>query len=169
MRAYLSVFSHVFTVTVKEWGWLRDNPMNNVKMPRIPRGRVRYLSEDERQRLLNACKSSRNPWLYTVVVLALSTGARKMELLSLCWRDVGMPRQVITLDLASSPVPRPAGLPPHALAPAPGGPPPPAGLCSPPPRQRVPERHCRSWRCLGGRGAWLTPHSRGVGQARRPA
>jgi integrase len=97
VRAYLSVFSHVLTVTVKEWGWLRDNPMNNVRMPHIPRGRVRYLSEEERERLLNACKSSRNPWLYTVVVLALSTGARKMELLSLGWRDVDVQRQVITL------------------------------------------------------------------------
>ena len=76
---------------------MRDNPLNNVRMPHIPRRRVRYLSEEERERLLNACKSSRNPWLYTVVVLALSTGARKMELLSLGWRDVDVQRQVITL------------------------------------------------------------------------
>jgi integrase len=66
-------------------------------MPHIPKGRVRFLSEAERQRLLNACKSSHNPWLYTVVVLALSTGARKMELLSLRWHDVDVQRQVITL------------------------------------------------------------------------
>ena len=63
----------------------------------IPRGRVRFLSEDEWQRLLNACEGSRNPWLYIIVVLALSTGARKMELLSLRWRDVDMQRQVIIL------------------------------------------------------------------------
>jgi integrase len=97
VNAYLSVLSHVLTIAVKEWGWLRDNAMNNVRMPRIPRGRVRYLSDDERQRLLNACKSSRNPWLCTVVVLALSTGARKMELLRLRWPDVDVQRQVITL------------------------------------------------------------------------
>ena len=51
VRAYLSVFSHALTVTVKEWGWLRGNPLNNVRMPHIPRRRVRYLSEEERQRL----------------------------------------------------------------------------------------------------------------------
>jgi hypothetical protein len=88
VRADLSVFSHALTVPVKEWGWLRDNPLNNVRMPHIPRRRVRYLSEEERQRLLDAYKGSCNLCLYTVVVLALSTGARKMELLSIRWRGV---------------------------------------------------------------------------------
>ena len=36
VRAYLSVLSHVLTITVKEWGWLRDNPMNNVRCPAFP-------------------------------------------------------------------------------------------------------------------------------------
>ena len=103
VRACLSVLSHVLTITVKEWGWLRDNPMHNVRMPRIPRGRVRYLLEDERQQLLNACKGSRNPWLYTVVVLVLSTGTRKMELLRLRWPDVDVQRQVITLHETKNP------------------------------------------------------------------
>jgi integrase len=75
---------------------LRDNPLNNVRMPHIPRG-LRYLSEEERQPLLDACKGRRNPCLYTVVVLALSTGARKMELLSIRWRDMDVQRQVLTL------------------------------------------------------------------------
>ena len=33
--------------------------------------------------LLRGCQTSSNPYLYIVVVLALSTGARKMELLNL--------------------------------------------------------------------------------------
>jgi integrase len=58
---------------------------------------MRFLSDDERQRLLTACQGSRNQYLYTVVVLALSTGARKMELLRLTWQDVDLQRGVLTL------------------------------------------------------------------------
>jgi integrase len=71
--------------------------MRKVSKPKEPRGRVRFLSEDERQRLLDACKASRNPYLYLVVVLALSTGARKMEILNLTWQNVDLQRGAITL------------------------------------------------------------------------
>jgi integrase len=94
---YMAALSHAFTVAVKEWGWLDDSPMRRVTKPKESRGRVRFLSDEEREQLLDACRSSDNPYLYPVVVLALSTGARKMEILTLHWRDVDFPRQVITL------------------------------------------------------------------------
>jgi integrase len=74
-----------------------DNPLRKVRKPKEPRGRVRFLSDDERQRLLHSCNASRNRFLYTLVVLALSTGARKMELLSLTWRDIDLQRGSITI------------------------------------------------------------------------
>jgi integrase len=94
---YLAALSHAFTLAVKEWGWLDDSPMRRVTKPKEPRGRVRFLSDEERERLLDACRTSDNPYIYPVVVLALSTGARKMEILTLHWRDVDFQRQVITL------------------------------------------------------------------------
>ena len=39
---------------------------------------------------------SRNSSLYTIVVLALSTGARRGELLSLHWSDVDLTREMLT-------------------------------------------------------------------------
>jgi integrase len=63
--------------------------------PKVPRGRVRFLSDDERQRLLAACQASRNPYLYTIVVLALATGARRGELLTLRWPDVDLKRDTL--------------------------------------------------------------------------
>lgn len=74
-----------------------ENPMRKVRRPQEPRGRARFLSNDERQRLLTECRRSRNCSLYAIVVLALSTGARKMELLSLTWKDVDLKRGTITL------------------------------------------------------------------------
>ena len=54
VNLYLAASSHAFTVAVREWGWLDDSPMRKVSKLRKPRGRIRYLSDDERQRLLNA-------------------------------------------------------------------------------------------------------------------
>ena len=96
VRRYLAALSHTLTVAVKEWRWLDDSPMRQVTKPREPRGRVRFLSDEERIRLLDACQVSRNPYLYTVVVLALATGARKGELLSLRSSNVDLKRGTLT-------------------------------------------------------------------------
>jgi len=94
---YLAALSHAFTVAIKEWGWLESNPVLKITKPKEPRGRVRFLSEDERERLLTAAKASENPYLYLIIVLCLSTGARKMEILGLQWKNVDLERGVITL------------------------------------------------------------------------
>ena len=89
---YMAALSHAFTVAVKEWGWLEDSPMRKVTKPRESRGRVRFLSDDERALLLKACKESSNPYLYPVVVLALSTGMRQGEIMGLTWEVVDLNR-----------------------------------------------------------------------------
>jgi integrase len=53
--------------------------MRKVTKPKEPRGRVRFLDEEERARLLQVCKDSMNSYLYTIVILALSTGMRQAE------------------------------------------------------------------------------------------
>lgn len=69
-----------------------ENPCRKVeRLPENP-GVVRFLSDDERTRLLEACKASKWPALYTLVLLAVTTGARRGELLSLRWRDVDLER-----------------------------------------------------------------------------
>ena len=96
VRRYLAALSHAFSIAVKEYQWLDDNPCGKIRKPPEPRGRVRFLSEEEIHRLLTACLESRNLYLHTVVVLALSTGARKMELLGLRWPYVDLKRSTLT-------------------------------------------------------------------------
>ena len=97
VNRYVTALGHVFTVAINEWEWMEQNPARKVSKYKEPRGRVRFLSDDERKKLLEACKESDNRFLYTVVVLALSTGARKMELLGLKWQDVDLTRKSIIL------------------------------------------------------------------------
>lgn len=94
---YVQSLGHVLTISMKEWEWINDNPVAKISKFKEPRGRVRFLSEEERASLLQACQKSSNPFLYTVVVLALSTGARKMEILGLKWSDIDFERKSIIL------------------------------------------------------------------------
>ncbi|CAA9892669.1 Integrase [Candidatus Methylobacter favarea] len=87
---YMAALSHAFTIAVNEWQWLEDSPMRKVKKPTESRGRVRFLDDDERERLLQACKASSNTWLYPCVILALSSGMRQAELLGLKWQNVNL-------------------------------------------------------------------------------
>ena len=94
---YVQALGHVFTIANKEWGWVSENPVSNISKYKESRGRVRFLSDEERESLLEACKLSENPHLFKVVVLALSTGARKMEILGLEWKDIDFGRGMIVL------------------------------------------------------------------------
>lgn len=98
VNAYLASLSHAFTVAIQEWGWLETSPMLRVSRLRTPQGRVRCLSDEERRRLLEACAASSNRFLLPVVILALSTGARKMELLGLTWPCVDLHRGRLLLE-----------------------------------------------------------------------
>jgi len=95
---YLAVLSHLFNVAIKEWDWATTNPVASVKKPKEPRGRVRFLSEDERARLLEACAEDSNRYIYPVVILALSTGMRRGEILNLKWSDVDFNRAWVTIQ-----------------------------------------------------------------------
>jgi integrase len=96
VRRYLAALSHAFTVAIREWQWMEDNPCKRVSKPSEPRGRVRFLMDEERQRLLGACTASASRYLSLVVLIALSTGFRKGEILRLQWPDVDLTRGRLT-------------------------------------------------------------------------
>ena len=97
VNRYMTALGNAFTVATNEWEWMEENPMRKISKLSEPRGRVRFLDDEERERLLEACKASTSPYLHTLVVLALSTGARQGELLNLRWSDIDWQRCVITL------------------------------------------------------------------------
>lgn len=85
----LMVLSALFKWACGERGLLRSNPVKAVSKPREPRGRVRYLSEEERVRLFDACRSLQD-YLFPLVVVACYTGMREGELLGLTWDQVDL-------------------------------------------------------------------------------
>lgn len=97
VNRYLATLAAVLTACVKRWHWLKDSPMRQVDKPSEDNARTRFLSKDELQRLLAACRESRSPDLYLAVLLAITTGARQGEILGLRWRDVDLDRGLLHL------------------------------------------------------------------------
>ncbi len=94
---YLAALSHAMGVAVKEWQWIEQNPVSNVRKPSESRGRVRFLDKEERARLLEECNKSSSSYLYPIVVLAISTGMRQGEILNLRWKDIDLKRNRLVL------------------------------------------------------------------------
>lgn len=95
---YMAVLRHAFNVAVDEWEWIEDSPIRKIKKLKEPRGRARYLSDSELVALLNACRNDSDRNLYPVVMVAVSTGMRKQEILDLTWDRVDLEKGVIKID-----------------------------------------------------------------------
>ena len=85
---YIASLSHLFSICIHEWGYLKTNPVSSIKKPKNVQGRTRFLSKEEISVLLANCKKSKCRFLFTIVLLALQTGMRQGEILSLTWADV---------------------------------------------------------------------------------
>ncbi|HHH36824.1 MAG TPA: site-specific integrase [Gammaproteobacteria bacterium] len=98
INRYLSALSTVFAHACKHgWMGLRENPCRGVGRGKETHRFGRYLTDDERAALLEACEASKWPGLPVMVRLALATGARRGELLGLTWKDVDLKRGIIHL------------------------------------------------------------------------
>jgi len=76
-----------------EWQVIKENPIAKVKLYRESIGSTRFLSQEEAQRLIDAC-SGCFKW---IVVTAVHTGMRKNELLTLKWSDIDLNSGYLTL------------------------------------------------------------------------
>ena len=86
MQAIGAVFTWAREQRLAPKAWL--HPCRGIKRLTEAKGRVRFLDQDERTRPFTAVKASKYPRLYALTLMALKTGARRGELLSLTWRGV---------------------------------------------------------------------------------
>ncbi|WP_306424617.1 site-specific integrase [Methylobacterium thuringiense] len=99
----LNTISHAIDTARREWDiHLTTNPCKLVRRPSPPKGRTRRLEGDEEQLLLAAADKGRTPYLRPLIVLAVETGMRRGELLSLQWEHVDLDRRVAHLPLTKN-------------------------------------------------------------------
>ena len=89
------LLSHVLEVARRDWQWLRENPMRDVRKPQEPDHRERTITGPEVRRMLRALGWGRGPVrsvgraVGNAFLLALQTGCRAGEICGLRWGDVG--------------------------------------------------------------------------------
>ncbi|MCU0809947.1 MAG: site-specific integrase [Thiobacillaceae bacterium] len=94
----LAALSSAMSHAVKELRWIERNPCEHVSKPKEAGGRVRFLTDEELPVLLKAVRASAHPDLLPAVLLALTTGARKGEIMGLRWSQIDFKRRAITLN-----------------------------------------------------------------------
>lgn len=119
VRNELACLRHLLRLSYKKWKYINDVP--EIEMPKAPKGRTRFLNEQEIPRLLEACSRSKNKHLRAIVTLAINTGMRKGEIMGLTWERVDLARDMgfgatITLNDTKNGEPRGVPLNKQAVA-----------------------------------------------------
>lgn len=96
IRYILAIIRQVFNYAKRNDMFSGDNPTAKVKKPTTDNRRVRFLSHDEAQSLLNELKT-RSDQVYEMTLLSLHTGMRAGEIFCLTWGNVDFNRGIITL------------------------------------------------------------------------
>lgn len=105
VNRYISSLSALFSFALK-LRWIDENPCFNLTKLKESSGRDRVLTADEINRLLVACRQSRSPYLYCLVLMSLTTGARQGEILGLEWRHVDFENKLAYLKETKNGRPR---------------------------------------------------------------
>ena len=89
----IALMKHAFNLALREWEWVRENPVLRVSMEKEPPSRDRWLTCGEEDSVLSVSP----PWLKEIVVFAIESGCRREEILSLTWKDVDIFKKVVTI------------------------------------------------------------------------
>ena len=95
----LGWMQHAIDIACTDWDQRlpNGNPVKQVRRPRIDNRRERRLQAGEWERLLGAVNDERTPLLKPLLKLALATGMRRGEMLSMEWRHVDLERCTVFL------------------------------------------------------------------------
>jgi integrase len=116
VRRELTIFRHCFEIARKEWDIpIAKNPLHEIRFPAPGLPREERLSEVGAINLYREIKSLRNKHIASAIVLALETGMRRGELLSLRWKEVDLENGTVRLLRTKNGRPRTVPLTPRAI------------------------------------------------------
>jgi integrase len=116
VRREFVILRHCFEIARGEWSIpLRTNPLKTIKLPADSKARDRRLQEDDAEELMKALTTPSAWYLRPFIALAIETGMRRGELLSIRWKDVDMTAPTIRILKTKNGHPRTIPLTPKAV------------------------------------------------------
>ncbi|MFO1183683.1 MAG: site-specific integrase [Bauldia sp.] len=98
LKRDLGLIRHAFHVARTEWGLpLNDNLLATLVLKAPDQKRERRLRPGEWERLVEAARSQRNPYVLPVIFLAVETGMRRGEILGMKWDHLDRARQTLLI------------------------------------------------------------------------
>jgi len=92
----LAVVRQIFNTAKRLGVYAGENPTAKVKFPKPDNGRMRFLTHEEADKLLEALKA-KSADVHDMALLSLHCGLRFGEAVSLTWQDVDLKRGVLTI------------------------------------------------------------------------
>jgi integrase len=97
-----------------EWGYATANPVVGTKT-RVKVKRDRFLQSDELPRFFQAVADEANVTMRDYILLALLTGARRANLLAMCWPEINLNEAVWRIPVTKNGTPQNVTLSPEAV------------------------------------------------------
>jgi integrase len=107
VRLDLALLGHLYVTAIREWGiGLTYNPVQLIRKPSPGAARDRRLTTEEESRLRAAVGEHSNPMLRWIVTIAIETGMRLSEIVTLTRDQVDLRRRIIRLSETKNGSPR---------------------------------------------------------------
>ena len=103
IKRQLGPIRHLFRVAQEEWGLpIKNNPLDKLRLNAPDQRRDRRLKAGELDKLIAAAKQTRNSLLLPIVLLAIETGMRRGEILSIRRQDIDLDQRTLRIPVTKN-------------------------------------------------------------------
>lgn len=100
----MNTLRSVLELARREWCWIKENPMRDVRWPKLPKGRARGVSPEEVEAIAQALgvwdklqSSLQRHRVGLAFLFALETGMRSGEICALRWQDIHLSERYVSV------------------------------------------------------------------------
>ncbi len=103
VRHDLNLLAHIIKTAMIDWDFpFKENPLDRLRKPAIPSGRIRRVSAEELILMRAGMERSESTYLMPMVDFAIETAMRRGEILGLLWKHIDLERGTAHLPMTKN-------------------------------------------------------------------